>query len=228
MSDLAPTGNHDLPRFLRQWYGEPTSPGADTGGAQRSIPGELTEWHGVAAQWDGVITPQNYAIPLQDLKIEDGKVPFWAENQGTRLWAFDPEDRGHAVYEREPGEDPGPWLPVGEKLSDFLVHATILEAIFGAPASKMPQGVDVEFLVARTEAEYLAFSEWRWPAPGSRVMRGENWLALVHPSGSPGPGYDVMLAALSLEDLAWTDRFPEIRWQSFSDSDSASAEPLPW
>ncbi len=58
-------------------------------------------------------------------------IPFWVENQGTWVWAFDPTSKNSSVYEREPSDRPARWQRTGERLSDFLIHATIMETILG-------------------------------------------------------------------------------------------------
>ncbi|MEU6673448.1 hypothetical protein [Streptomyces sp. NPDC046925] len=190
---------------------------------------ELTQWHEISAQWDGGINSHNYPIPLSELEVESGKVPFWVENQGTWLWAFDPDSQDHLVYEREPSVDPKPWTSTGESLSDFLIHATVMEAILGAPTRKIATGVDFEWLLTREDASVLPFPAWNWPARESRILIGENWLALAHPSDGHQVGYDITLAAVAPEHLAWAEAAPGIKWYSYSNSqDYTTDEPLPW
>ncbi|GAA3883829.1 hypothetical protein GCM10022227_46560 [Streptomyces sedi] len=122
------TDRTSLLRFLRRWYGAQKSPNARLRESP-GVPRELVEWHEISAQWGGEITSHNYAIPLAELAAEDGKIPFWVENQGTWVWAFDPKSEESSVYERHPSDEPTPWRRTGERLSDFLIHATILEAI---------------------------------------------------------------------------------------------------
>lgn len=228
MNEIFPVDNQVLLQFLRRWHGDPTSPHASVK-EPSTAPQELIDWHEISAQWNGAITSHNYAIPLPELEPEGGMIPFWVENQGTWLWAFDPNDKNHLVYEREPSEEPGPWTPTGETLSDFLIHATVLEQILGAPARKTTERADAEFIHSRKECRQLPFPAWNWPAPGSQILLGDDWLALVHPSGDPEAGYDITLAAADPEDIAWAENVPGIKWRSYFDSrDSSSDEPLPW
>ncbi|KAK1183179.1 hypothetical protein B7755_036640 [Streptomyces sp. NBS 14/10] len=228
MSSLAPTDNQGLLRFLRRWYGAPKTPNVRLQESPEA-PRELVEWHQVSAQWSGVITSHNYAIPLPELTAEDGKIPFWIENQGTWLWAFDPNGEDHHVYEREPSGEPNPWKRTGERLSEFLVHATVLEAILGAPATKVAQEVQVDWLWSQEGSCESPFPAWNWPARDSCILSGTNWLALIHPSDNLEAGHDIMLAAISAEDLAWAENAPGIKWRSYSGvQDYTTDEPLPW
>ncbi|MFI7068589.1 hypothetical protein ACIBL3_46910 [Kribbella sp. NPDC050124] len=228
MNYLAPTDNQSLLLFLSKWYGDRPSAGVQVG-HESGAPTELVEWHEISARWGGAITAHNYAVPLAELRIEDGKIPFWVENQGTWEWAFDPNDEAHSVYEREPSEGGNPWTPTGERLSDFLIHATVLEAILGAPATKVAQGVPAGLLGSQTGGRELPFLPWNWPARDSRIILGEKWLALVHPSDDIESGHDIVLAAVAPEDLAWAETTPGIKWRSYTNpQDHTTDEPPPW
>ncbi|WP_181791322.1 hypothetical protein [Streptomyces phytophilus] len=228
MNSLTPTDCPGLLRFLRRWYGAPKSANVKPGESP-DAPGELVEWHEISAQWAGEITSHNYAVPLAELATEDGKIPFWIENQGTWVWAFDPKSEGCSVYEREPSDEPTPWRRTGERLSEFLIHATILEAILGAPAKKSALGVPADWLWSREGSHELPFPAWNWPARDSRILLGESWLALVHPSDDPDAGHDITLAAREPDDLSWAEDTPGVEWRSQSDvQDYTTDEPTPW
>ncbi|MEU9236127.1 hypothetical protein [Streptomyces subrutilus] len=228
MSSLAPTDNQGLLRFLRRWHGAPKSPNVRLEKAPET-PKELVEWHEISTQWGGAITSHNYAIPLSELAEEDGKIPFWVENQGTWVWAFEPNSEDHSVYERESSDEPTPWRRTGERLSEFLIHATVLEAILGAPATKVAQGVQADWLWSQEGTREFPFPAWNWPAPDSRILIGERWLALVHPSDAPEAGHDITLAAVTSGDLAWAEKAPGVKWRSYYDvQDYTTDEPLPW
>ncbi|MGW5800727.1 hypothetical protein ACWFQ7_25315 [Streptomyces bacillaris] len=228
MSLLTPSDNQSLLRFLQRWYGPPKKLGAILEESP-GIPKELVEWHEIAAQWSGVITSHNYAIPLPELAAEDGKIPFWVENQGTWVWAFDPNGDDHSVYERDPSDEPTSWKRTGERLSEFLIHATVLEAILGAPERKVAQEVQADWLWSQEGGREFSLPSWSWPARDSRILSGENWLALVYPSDAPEAGHDITLAATVPEDLAWAECVPGIKWRSYSGvQDYTTDEPLPW
>lgn len=228
MSSLTPADNQGLLQFLHKWYGAPKAPNARLE-ESTDAPRELIEWHEISTQWGGVITSHNYAIPLPELSAEEEKIPFWVENQGTWLWAFDPNDECHSVYEREPSDQPKPWKRTGEQLSEFLIHATILEAILGAPATKVAQEVQVDWLWSQEGIRELPFPAWNWPARDSRIVSGKSWLALIHQSEDPEAGHDITLAAVTPEELAWAENIPGIKWRSYSSvEDYTTDEPLPW
>ncbi|MFF1481928.1 hypothetical protein ACFVYD_31015 [Streptomyces sp. NPDC058301] len=230
MDDLTPVNNQTLLQFLVHWYGDPTSPHASPSESHTAAPRELIEWHQISTQWDRGITFQNYAVPLSELEQSDGMVLFWVESQGTWIWAYDPEDPDHLVYEREPSDEPAPWIPTQEKLGDFLAHATIMEAILGAPAKKTAEAVALESILSREGTQEIPFPSWNWPAPGTRILSNESWLAMIHPSGDPTAGYDVMLSARSIQDLAWVENSSTAKWRTYSESQGSAepSEPLTW
>lgn len=133
------------------------------------------------------------------------------------------------MYERAPSDEPAPWRRTNEQLSDFLIHATILEAIPGAPAMKVTQGVPAEWLWSQEGSHELPFPAWNWPANDSRILLGESWLALVHPSDDPDEGRDITLAARAPGDLSWAENVRGVKWRSYSGAqDYTTDEPLPW
>ncbi|MDT0267679.1 hypothetical protein RM844_15435 [Streptomyces sp. DSM 44915] len=189
----------------------------------------LVAWHEIAARWDGVIASHNYPIPLTELAPEDGKIPFWVENQGTWVWAFDPDSADHTVYERAPSDEPEPWQRTGEGLSAFLAHATVLEALLCAPEAKIARNVGADWLREQQGSRALPFPTWNWPAPESRLFCGERWLALVYPSDDSEAGHDITVAATTPEALSWVENTPDVTWRSYSGShDHTTDEPPPW
>ncbi|MFJ5552521.1 hypothetical protein [Streptomyces sp. NPDC093225] len=228
MSSSTFASNQDLTDFLQRWYGAPRLKEVELS-VSPAIPRALVWWHEISARWGGVITSHNYAIPLAELHIEDGVVPFWVENQGTWIWAFDPNDSNFAVYEREPSAETSAWEPTGEGLHDFLHHATILEAVLGAPVTKVAHGVELTDLWPEGEVQELPFPAWKWPGPDSRILSGGEWLALVHSTDSAQGGYDVTLAANSLDDVSWADEISGISWRTYASvQDQAEDLSLPW
>ncbi|MFF4331182.1 hypothetical protein ACFYZT_32340 [Streptomyces sp. NPDC001591] len=183
----------------------------------------------MSAEWGGAVASHNYPIPLREIKVEDGMVPFWVENQGNWVWAYDPTAEGHAVYERDPSVEPHRWSAVGERLSEFLIHATVVEAILNAPAMKIAQGVRAEWLWSRAEVKEFPYPAWRWPERDSRIFFGDAWMALVHRSGDLEDLRDITLAATAPADLIWAENVAAIKWRSYNNlQDSVANEPPPW
>ncbi|MGA4966952.1 hypothetical protein [Streptomyces pseudogriseolus] len=223
MNYLEPLINKNLRSFVRAWYGPPTSPNVTP---TPSLTPELTEWHHISSQWDRGITTQNYAIPLCELAAKEGKVPFWVENQGSRLWAFDQTDKNRLVYEKDPSNRSNPWTSTGESLSTFLLHATVVEAIFGAPVMKVSQGVDVNWI--SSQAHEIPFVAWNWPTRDSRILASEEWLALVHPGDSKDE-CDLMVAATTPEHLEWVRGSGSVKWRTYvAPRPSTTSEDPPW
>ncbi|MFI6588169.1 hypothetical protein [Embleya sp. NPDC050493] len=227
MSTLIPKNWIDLDRFLEEWYGTPNaSPCVPI--EDQIAPRKLVEWHRISSKWNGQITPQNYAIPLERLQKNGGLIEFWAESQGNWSWAFDPNGDGHAVYDQDATGKPTPWRETGETLEEFLIHATVLEAVFGAPEATTATNVPLEWILTHGECA-LFYQEWRWPAQGSRIVAGGRWIGLVSPVREGSVEYDITLGARHAEQLTWVLEAPGIDWQSYSASENTTDdEPLPW
>lgn len=154
-------------------------------------PEPLVHWHELSQAWDSGITHQNYAIPLNELKPEKGKIPFWCENQGNSMWAFDPTSQNQLVYELSRDDS---WEKTSVDISTFLRISTINEAIYGSPAQEFIETSDPWNLFFPLENLQLEALNLDWPHPQSRTIIGRSWLALVDPGRIPGT-YEVTLAA---------------------------------
>ncbi|MCE7011262.1 hypothetical protein LWC34_51915 [Kibdelosporangium philippinense] len=199
--------------FVQSWYGDPTSPAAVAPGSPLAPP-PLKAWHDIAAQWDGVITSHNYPVALPELRLLDGMVEFWGENQGCWVWGFDPHDTAHPVYEQPHAI--GPWRPTGANLAEFLEHATMIEATFGAPVQLSAVS---HYWIPVSESP---FRPWNWPAPGARVVVGGQWLAFVYPEQH---GHSITLAARKAENLAWAEG--KATWRRYEPA-ACNDEPAAW
>ncbi|MGR4883964.1 hypothetical protein ACIPUC_31725 [Streptomyces sp. LARHCF249] len=224
MNDLAPWDLSNLHRFLVGWYGDPTFP-AIKREFPPLAPEILVKWHDISSEWGDVITPQNYAIPLSELEAEGDYVPFWSESQGGWTWSFRLGDPDQRVYERDEGGEGSGWVATDDRLLEFLIHATVLEAILGAKEMRVAGGVALKDVLSQADRKEVQFSEWNWPAPGSRILMGERWLALVHPDLD---AHEVTVAANRPEDLAWVDGISSAGWQSYTLEDHSTDDPLPW
>jgi hypothetical protein len=201
-------GDRGLYEFLSRWYGSPVKP-------PRLLPGDwplpLRRWYAYTEAWEHSLTHQNFILPIDDLRVVDGKTVFYVENQAVWLWAFahgpDPE-----VFDRpNPSDD---WVSTGECLADFLVHLAVVEAAMS----------DSHALVAndmsKTEADRALagltpcrFVRWRWPGPQSAVWQRGDLVAMTGANQlpalpvTPDSHWFLFVGGQTAEALRQLDRF---------------------
>ncbi|WP_380284047.1 hypothetical protein [Kitasatospora purpeofusca] len=202
-----------LEQFLGEWYGPPARSKPPLL-MQSAAPEVLLGWNSIRLQWDHEIIAQNYPIPLDELTSDGDLTPFWVENQGGWMWAFD-SHLENFVYDRDMSNPSNDWEPTGETLEEFLVHATVVEALLGAPAQKSATAGSGQWILSHRECRILSFRPWGWPTPGATLARGENWLCMIRPSQTSVDSQVILLGANALEDLAWVDHAPETIWSVF-------------
>jgi hypothetical protein len=85
------------------------------------------EWHG-RYYWDTLLGNQDCLIKFEDLLVHDAKLVFVSENQG--VWQVGTHVAGDdpAVSTRI---DDGPWQPLDDSLTRFLVTFVLHETVFG-------------------------------------------------------------------------------------------------
>jgi len=214
MNELLAIDRDSIPRFLTRWYGEP---GGLAVPAPRHLPSVLREWHELNSRWSGV-TVHNHPI---DPEIEDGKLVFWVENQGGWEWATDSAGDDPPVYDRETSENPGPWVHTGEKLSEFLLHATVFEAVWGAQNAVCANALTLERVNEISDGLIeMPLPSWRWPEVGIRILVGPEVLLELTPVG------DVTVAARTSEALSPFTDMPGITWRPRHEVMTGS-EPIP-
>src|SRR5205085_714636 len=97
----------------------------------RPLPGPLRWWYRRGGLRPGVLDGQNSLIGPDRLEVEaDGKMTFYAENQGIYIWATLPEGDDPPVWGQFQGFEP--WAEEEVTLSGFLIQACLFEAILHA------------------------------------------------------------------------------------------------
>jgi hypothetical protein len=185
MRELLKVTSDSLERFLTRWYGPPDRPPAPVHDAAVSMPSALRHWYEVTGRWSVPVVHHNLLLPPGELEMLDGKLLFWVENQGCWEWATEAAGDDPPVYDREPSEDPTPWLLTSKSLATFLVHVAVFEALVGVPhhamtAHPIPQDQVDTLLQGLTPLRGVT---WRWPSLGYGLYAGDGILADVGPSG---------------------------------------------
>lgn len=173
--------------FLQSWYGPPNR---DTVPPRGHEPLALREWWSYEAAWNVALARQNSVLPPRDIYRDAGHSVFYVENQAVWLWAYG-EGNDPDVYDRE--NEPGTqWTRVEERLSTFLHHAAVFEAVLGAERLTLAAN-DAEGSVVRGVLENLSsspFIDWRWPGPRSNVWEGDDCLVFACVNDRPWSAVD--------------------------------------
>jgi hypothetical protein len=166
-----PTGVEDrlqvLRRLVEYWHGaiipEDGIPDADLAGP--NLPYPLRWWYRWAGQRTNVMCGQNFLLDPDKLKLRDGVLEFYVENQYCYQWGTLPEGMDPPVFGRESPSDP--WEPEGVTLSEHLILACLFEAIM----CHSPYGASTAWLggdLLNRIIEYtppIAVNPWRWGGP---------------------------------------------------------------
>jgi hypothetical protein len=149
-------------------------------------------------------------IPPERIRIaEDGKAIFMVDATGDWRWCIDPDDPD-GVFDAERYE---PWGRNPEQLTEFLVHNTVREVVYGAGARVRALAVPEETLTEiLAPMEEVAFGAWEWPAPGYRIFMGGAALAETVKADS-GPGWDVEVVASEFGRLSYLEGISGVRWR---------------
>ncbi|WP_147267890.1 hypothetical protein [Spongiactinospora rosea] len=234
MEELLNISDDSLIRFMTRWYGPPSkSPDSTSIDCRVSASRNLMKWHQLAGCWDAEITHQSSAVPLSELAEKNGFIEFWVESQGCWSWAISSDAEDFQVFDRDP-EIEEAWAPTSENLPDFLLHATVYEAIIGAPYSK---GAEVDFDqlgVITKRFKRFPLPAWRWPSLQHRILVGEDVLALISPKAEGGTDRDTIcqlrVVGGSPGKLASIGDEGDIPWVYRSKDESAfrqADEPIP-
>lgn len=221
MEELLNITGESLSRFLTRWYGEPDLPNSVNVEAA-NMPRPLRLWYEVTSQWSIPVTTFNHPLSPGELEVENEKLVFWIENQGCWTWSTNIYGDDPIVFDRQPGSDPEPWTPTGETLSEFLLHATVFEAIVGAPNQMNAENVTEETLTQIISGfQPLPLPRWRWPSVDVRILVGPSLLAQVSDSLFSDPNdttrrFDVSVAAPAPELLTPLANIADVPWKRYT------------
>ncbi|MFE6765512.1 hypothetical protein [Streptomyces sp. NPDC057689] len=200
----------DLPDFLVTWYGAPSRSATPLPDSCDWLPDPLKEWHTLTSRWEKRLTFTTKMIPPERIRIaEDGKAIFMVDATADWRWCIDPDDPG-GVFDAERYD---PWDRNPEQLTEFLVHNTVREVVYGATARVRALAVPEETLTEiLAPMEEVAFGAWEWPAPGYRIFMGGATLAETVKADS-GPGWDVEVVASEFDRLSYLEGISGVRWR---------------
>jgi hypothetical protein len=170
-----PTTVHDrlsiLERLVNYWHGpirpEDGMSEADLGGLPLPMP--LRWWYRWAGKRSEILGRQNRLLVPRDferrynmLRINNGRLCFYDENQGVYQWSTDRTGDDPPVFGRYEGK--GRWAHERTTLSEHLILACLFEAITcHAKYNASACWLDEDTLAALAERiPPLALGPWRW------------------------------------------------------------------
>jgi hypothetical protein len=163
-----------LRQLVEYWYG---AVGPDDGFDEAELNGirmpmVLRDWYRWAGKRPEIMGGQNYLLAPRNnekghggLRIKDGRLVFYVENQCVYQWSTMDEGEDPPVFGRY--EDSDPWLPEGTTVSEHLILACLFDAIlcvckYGASNAWLEEEKVNEI------AEHippLALGTWGWMGP---------------------------------------------------------------
>jgi hypothetical protein len=204
-----------LRALVEYWHGKI---GADDGLPDAALdgarmPAVLMQWYRWAGRRADILSGQNFLLAPDRLRIEDGRLFFYHENQGCYLWATLPEGDDPPVFGREDERDA--WQPEGMALSEHLILAALFEAILRfAPYGAHSSWVDHRRLeeIAKIIPP-LAIPPWRWNGHTQIHAGGGAFMVAIRDVLIGGQRCnDIWIGAKQQEPLLFLRSFPDIDW----------------
>ena len=216
-----------LQEFVEYWHGPI---GADDGLTEGEcalvpMPTMLKRWYRWVGRRSDIVSGQNFllrpeperagAIQPYRLRMSDGRLFFYTENQGCYLWGTLPDGDDPPVFGRLSEADP--WKPEGVTLGEHLILACLFEAILcHAPYAANSTGLDrkrVDEIAAVIPP--IAIGPWRW-LNGGRFHAGGGAFMVVMGADGEGDSVDsVWIGAKTQAPLAFLHSLADIiDWDS--------------
>ncbi len=153
-----------LRQLVEYWHG-PISPKdafSDQELEALSIPYPLRWWYRWAGRRGRIMSGQNFLLAPDKLRITDGLLELYVENQYCYQWGTHLEGEDPPVFGRSETTDP--WKPEGIVLSEHFILACLFEAImvhspYGASASWLKRSV-LDKIIEHIPP--IAITPWRW------------------------------------------------------------------
>lgn len=199
----------DLTAFLTSWYGPPNRVAVPIPLRNAWLPGPLKDWHELASKWEASLTYTTSMVEPDNIKpTKDGKCIFMVDSTGDWRWSF-ATNAPDTVFDAEQYE---PWEKNPETLSEFLLHNSVREAVYGAKARLRAISVPDDALAGiLSSVQEVSFGSWTWPGPGYRTFMSDDLIIEIcqHEDGSGweleiGARNPLVLSAFeNIEDLDW-------------------------
>jgi hypothetical protein len=220
-----PTTVHDrlaiLQRLVEFWHGpirpeDGMSEGELTG---IPIPLPLRWWYRWAGKRSEILSKQNWLFIPHDwerkrgqLTIKNGRLFFYAENQGVYQWSTLPQGDDPPVFGRYEGR--GRWAKEGVTLSEHLILACLFEAVmchakYEASAAWLKEQ-KLDEIVGHIPP--LAIGPWRWMEARFFASGGAFMCAGRYPLSDGTKDYSVWIGAKTPEPLQCLKPLMDKNW----------------
>ena len=173
------------------------------------MPNPLRRWYRWAGRRKSILSGQNFLLAPNALRMENGRLFFYHENQGVYLWATLTEGDDPPVFSRE--DESQPWEPEGLTLSEHLILACVFEAIlchspYSAIAAWVNRGT-LDDIIGKVPA--LAIPPWRCFG-GMRAHVRSGAFMMTNSVGLEGGG--LFIGAKTAEPLQFLGQYSDIQW----------------
>lgn len=169
-----------------------------------AVPRPLRWWYGWAGRRRTVMSGQNILLDPDQLRVREGLLQFYVENQYCYQWGTLCEGDDPPVFGRE--NDADPWEPEGITLSEQLILACLFEAImchcpYGASASWL-EGPIVDRIIEHIPP--IAIGPWRWGGSARLHARGGAFMVTMPNGEIDGKRGDSVWIGAKTEHPLWS------------------------
>ena len=160
------------------------------------MPYPLRWWYRWAGRRSDIMSGQNFLLAPDKLRINDGLLEFYVENQYCYQWGTHLEGEDPPVFGRSETTDP--WEKQDIILSEHLILACLFEAIvvhspYGASASWLKQSV-LDKIIEHIPP--IAINPWRWGGLAQLYVKGGAFMYTMPNCEIKGEqGYSVWIGA---------------------------------
>ncbi len=179
-----------------------------------SMPHPLRCWYRWAGRRSDIMSGQNFLLAPDQLRIKDGLLEFYAENQycyqwGTHIGGDDPPVFGRS-------ETTNPWEPEGIDLSEHLVLACLLEATmchspYGASVSWLEQSV-LDKIIEHIPP--ISINPWKWGGSARFYAKGGAFMYTMPNGEFKGKqGYSIWIGSKTEQPLQFLKPYIDKGWE---------------
>ena len=180
------------------------------------MPAPLRWWYRLAGRRKDIMSGQNMLLEPRKLKMKDGLLNFYGENQWVYEWATMQSGDDPPVYGRWNSTDP--WQSEGAVLSEFLIQMCLFEAImcharYGASIAWIADNAIKDALV---HLQPLPFAPWGWNQTKFWVQNGAFAFTMNNGECDGQQGCSVWFGAKTEHPLAFLTPIVTDDWEFVS------------
>ncbi|MDQ5823076.1 MAG: hypothetical protein M3441_02565 [Chloroflexota bacterium] len=166
------------------------------------LPLMLAQWYRYLGRRSDLTCSQNCLVPLDELRIQNGFLVFYVENQAVATWgipipqlsSIDPPVL--VTFDTLGPDSHASWIQENSSLTEFLFQMMVLETITLSRFSFTAENVEPTITMLKRTYPMLDLPTWHWPSYPTRFYGGQDVLAMT--AGK----FDIVVAARSAKALA--------------------------